>query len=248
MSSSDIEREYAAYITAVDEKPASFFIDKSLITDAPNSNFPFMAYLSVQLMEPDEIGFAGEDEFEKLSTIDEEVEALAGQNAIFAGRKMGDGTNNYYFYTNAEGALEAPFKAVMSSLPEYNFEIGHEFDEDWKTYIEFLFPSSFEQNVMRNDIVRVALLEAGDDSSKPRKTDHFIEFKSKQSATLFEEKARTMGFNSSTNSKGLFRKTFTVNLVREDIPAELDKVTFELKNLASELGGEYDGWETFVVQ
>jgi len=93
--------------------------------------------------------------------------------------------------------------------------------------------------------------KVGDDSTTLREVAHWAYFANESAQSEFAEAVRQLGYSVthtvpfSSSEEMPFGVEFSrVESVR---PAILNAVCAELALLASNLGGEYDGWETQVI-
>ena len=248
LSTPSDERAYTVFETQRDGCAASIFTNTSLVDLAPIRLLPALSCLTVKLIQPDVLGFASSVELDRLSDIDQKVEQFSKGASVFAGRQTSSSTITYYFYATSEGILEKPFQTVMAELPEYEFDTRHQTDPSWRTFFDHLLPSRVEHIIERSTKIRTLLFDEGDDGTTPREIDHFVYFQSKEAVSSFEEKIRPMGFEVTTTSKGIFRRTYRMVLSREDVPNKVDGVIIELDYLAQKFDGTHEGWEACVVR
>ena len=101
----------------------------------------------------------------------------------------------------------------------------------------------------QNRLAVEALEENGDDLTTPREIDHFVYFEDFDGMTRFEKQADQLGFRvrhhveTDDGRPGL-------QVYRIDIPSfeRIDAITLPLYRAAREVGGEYDGWESEVIE
>jgi regulator of RNase E activity RraB len=101
----------------------------------------------------------------------------------------------------------------------------------------------------QNRLAVEALQDNGDDLATPREIDHFIYFDDHDGLTRFEQQAEGLGFRlrhhvqTEEGRPGL-------QVYRIDIPSfeRIDQVTLPLYRAARECGGQYDGWESQVIE
>ena len=92
------------------------------------------------------------------------------------------------------------------------------------------------------------LREAGSDLSKPHEINHWLYFPNQQAADGAAPTLKTKGFKvvSIEQQKAEWR----LKAVKTMVPAPKDvaAATLLLESTATTYGGEYDGWETQVVE
>lgn len=240
------------YFLRVDDKPASIFVDLGIASEAPIKALPFMAYIRVYMQRPSADGLSSQEEFDGLSAIEDAIKAVltGGDGTVYVGRNTCDGARDFYFYAAQGRDWDSRAKAFMKAFASYEFDAGCRADPEWSTYFEFLYPSDANRQRIENRRVCDALQESGDTLTGEREIDHWAYFPSASIRSAFVEQASRLGFllrsMSEPEKPG---DCYGVRLCRVDIPSfdGIDDVTLPLFELATALGGEYDGWETAVI-
>lgn len=232
------------YQCLIDDQPASIMVNMGLIARAPIPGFEAFGYVRVYLKAPHPNGLPTDDEFPVLSEIDASLPA--GIRGHYAGRATADGARTYYFYIARADEFERDAASAMRAFSSYEFDQGNRDDPDWEVYRKFLYPSSLNRHFMRNRGVLEALDERGDDGVEVRPIDHWAYFKRHDDALKFAGHAEAEGFAVSDRGV-LVTGKYLVRLNRVDRPIGIDDLTISLHGKASEMGGEYDGWECPVV-
>jgi hypothetical protein len=240
------------YFLRVDDKPASIFVDLGIAPEAPIKTLPFMAYVRIYMKNPRSDGLSSQEEFDALVSIEDAIKEvlIGGDGTLYVGRNTGDGVRDFYFYTTQATDWDRRAKALMRSFAAYEFDSGCRGDPEWKTYLEFLYPSDADKERMKNRRLCGALSERGDALTEKREIDHWAYFPSASARSAFIERAAKLGFLlRSTSEPEKPGDRFGAPLFRIDAPAfdAIDDVTLPLFELATALGGDYDGWETMVV-
>ncbi|HTT96413.1 MAG TPA: ribonuclease E inhibitor RraB [Rhizomicrobium sp.] len=95
------------------------------------------------------------------------------------------------------------------------------------------------------------LRQHGDTLTKPREIMHWAYFPSDEARTRFAESCAKAGFAiRGMNDGARMPNRFSVQFSHTDVPNEnaVDLFRSLLTKLAAESGGEYDGWQTKIVQ
>jgi hypothetical protein len=156
----------------------------------------------------------------------------------------GEGAVTYWMYSRgkAEGVIE---RAAQEAFEGYAIECRTEPDGKWDTYWSLLPDNDTLREIA--DMHLVHFLESkGDDLAASRPVEHFVVFLSKVAAERFMKEAVRHEFEVRLEGNG----PITVVATRED-PVDFEsihEVTTLLANLAEKEEGEYDGWETRVVE
>ena len=241
------------YVTYVDEKPAVILVDLGVAKAAPLAEKTALVWLWVHLQSPDDEGFSSEDEDLILNEIEDAVtEAIDPASSRYVGRITSDGRREFYFYTDSPQKFQETTTAAMSSSPEYRFEIDDAIDAEWRHYLDVLYPSPEDFQQIHNQHVISRLYQAGDSLTQPRPVDHFANFKSEQDRNAFIAAAEELGFEATSRPErdADSEFPFSLGLLRVDaVDAEtIDRVTFELFDLAHRHNGEYEGWGSKIVK
>lgn len=108
----------------------------------PDPKLPVLLYAHVKLIEPDESGFAGEDEAEDVEDLRQVlVKVLEIRlQAVFVGSIATAGRFEIYLYApDADGLNDASGEALLD-FDEYTVDMGSQPDPDWKHFREVLTP------------------------------------------------------------------------------------------------------------
>lgn len=240
------------YFLRVDDKPASIFVDLGIALEAPIAALPYLAYLRLYMKAPRPDGLSSREEFDALIAIEDAIKAVLVGTAgtRYVGRNTSDGVRDFYFYAARAEGWDSCARAVMTPFAAYEFESGCRSDPEWKTYFEFLYPSDRDRQRIENRRVCDALSERGDALTEKREIDHWAYFPDAAARSSFIEQAAELGFRLRvTHEPEKPGDRFGVQLYRIDVPAleAIDDVTLPLFELATALGGDYDGWETVLV-
>ncbi len=241
------------YVTYVDDNPAVILVDIGVEKKVPIVGLSKLAWLWVNVQTPDEEGFPSEDEDMRLNEIEDVVtEAVESLPLRYAGRITSNGRREFYFYTRDPDQFRERVTAAMQSAPEYEFEIDDAEDEEWQHYKDVLYPSPEDFQQIHNQHVITQLQQAGDVLTTPRPVDHYANFKTAEDREAFVTAAGALGFEAASRPERAADQEypFAVGLLRTDAvdPETVDRVTFELFELAQEHAGEYEGWGSSVVK
>jgi uncharacterized protein (TIGR01619 family) len=251
-ASSD-DDHWEIYVTYIDDKPAVVLVDLGVHETAPLPERGALVWLWVFIRTPDEEGFPLEDEDLTLNEIEDTVtDAASKTNSKYVGRITSDGRREFYFYTDDPQLLREILATAMASAPEYRFEVDDAEDEPWSHYRDVLYPSPEDFQQIYNQHVINRLHQAGDPLSVPRPIDHFVNFKTEQDRDAFTAAAAVAGFEAVSRPERNAEEDcpFSLGLLRVDAAdgETIDRITFELFDLAKAHDGEYEGWTSKVVK
>jgi uncharacterized protein (DUF2237 family) len=224
-------------------------IDVSLGSLAPDASRPACTLVRIAFKKPSDDGLGDSKERDAIGDIEDSLaERLVKQiGAIHVASVRGGGAISMCVYSKARSE-SAIVSAAREAFAGYAIECSSHPDPKWEMYWDLLPDDDTMREVA--DMHLVHLLESkGDDLVTPRPVEHFIVFTSAKSADRFRTVAAKHEFECRTGDapKG---GPITIIATRED-PVDLEsihEVTSLLANLAETEGGEYDGWETRVVE
>jgi uncharacterized protein (TIGR01619 family) len=239
------------YLCRVDDQPASIYVDLGIKEEAPLAGYPVMAYVQLNMRAARDDGLSSRAEFDALIAIEEHIvpQLCSGAEAVFVGRNTSNGCRDFYFYRESVNGWAERVAAAMAAFPDYRYESGSRSDPDWQTYFDFLFPNDYSLQSILNRRVCDALRREGDHLSEPREIDHWAYFTAKEVRNEFIAEAERLGFKVRTDLDDESGR-YGAQVFRSDIPGyeTIDDLTWPLYEAARKLGGEYDGWETFVMK
>lgn len=240
------------YFARVDDKIASFLVNISIRDQAPDGGLPFVAYVRLHMNSPRDDGLSSNDEADLLAAVEDALEnALVDARAVYVGICTTNACRDLFFYVAGVENWDEKVAAAMQPFPSYRFESGSWKDEEWSSYLTYLYPSPRNWAAIGDRRVCKALEEAGDKLVEPRGIDHWIYFDSREPRDSFVAAAASLGFHvRELTDPDSQSKKWKAQLWRMDVPAydKIDDILTPLRDLAEEHGGDYDGWESFVVR
>lgn len=252
-----VDGQWDFYECTVDHKRAMVFVNLALMKQAPNPRYPSLVWLTLTVQAPRPDGLAEGQELERLNQIEDNFEntAIWAGDAILLGRVGHAGVRDYFFQAVSPEPLRNALSEVMAKYPEYRFELGSREDPEWSTYREYLHPSPRQSCHSNDSKVRLALKESGDTLDKEREIEHWVYFTTPQARDEFVHEIARLGFvlvsKDDGNDGEVGRENpYMAQISRSDVPNGdfTEKVSWPLTEAAERLGGDYDGWETFVVK
>lgn len=222
-------------------------INIALTSIAPDPSRPACTLIYIYFNQPGDDGMGDSKERDRIGAIEDALaETLEKKfGALHVASVRGGGAIGFWLYSKPtlESHIQQEARAAFTG---FDLEFQTRPDPQWEAYWDLL-P---DQDTMREiaDMHLVALLESkGDDLVTPRPVEHFAVFAEKREAEQF---MRMAGKHEFETRFGESDDNVLVIATRED-PVDLEsiqEVTALLANLAEQEGGEYDGWETRVVE
>jgi hypothetical protein len=239
------------YFIHVNGELASIRFDASARTHAPIEERPWLLHVWLPFRSPGPQGLSSREEYPRLSEIEAElVSTLAAScDGAFVGTITTQGRREFCFYARTAAGLDDAVSAVLTAFPEYSADTGSQRDESWAHYRDALYPSPESWQCIRDRDVIDALERSGDRHDIARPVSHWAYFPTAQARDTFHARVRELGFarvdmapdEPAASKFGIhFERTGTID------GRAIEALTRTLFRAATELGGEYDGWETSV--
>ena len=247
---SNYVEEWDFYMSNVNDIIGSFFIDLGLRKIAPVAENPNMVRITIFMQNPREDGLSSNEESELLYAIEDNlVDSIISQhNAVFAGRLTTNGMRQLYFYFGNTTDYEKTIAQSMSKYPTYEFKFGTKEDAEWEVYLDFLYPSPIQYQMITNRKVIRGLEQQGDNQTKERMVDHWIYFEVENDMQNYISEIEKQNFKVISSRQNEEKQIYVLNIGRVDKVDyhSVNDYTLYLWKLASEHNGDYDGWGCHV--
>jgi len=255
------------YPCQMGEHTAFVFYDHGLSETIEELSLPQLTKVWLRFKETNEAGLPTGDSFDELSAFEDDLtKAVEEAGAAYVGRVTVNG--NRVFYCYSESGDEALQPALQAIADRYGFKIEFEvaFDPDKEGYWNTLFPSPDDMQVMQDMKLLDVLSKHGDDGTTERLVEHWAYFPDEENAAAFrawlEEEGYALAKESDEEAAGdedqktddeeeeCDDEAICVRFAHEG-PVTLSEIThhtIRLRRQATELQGNYDGWETVVCK
>jgi uncharacterized protein (TIGR01619 family) len=246
------QEEWEFYFSNVNDKLGSLFVDLGLHKVAPIADKPNVVWVSIKMNKPREDGLSSQEESGLLGDIEDALveEIVSKHKAIYVGRLTSAGDRDLYFYFGDTTLYDETISEVMVAYPKYQFDFGSKEDKEWNGYFDFLYPLPQQFQSIQNRRVIEQLEKGGDKLTKEREVFHWIYFKSDSDREKFLEKIKNDNFSIVSKDSGKSWEEFAYQLRIKRIDKvdqnSVDEYVIYLWELANEIGGDYDGWETSI--
>jgi hypothetical protein len=246
----DEDGHWEFYFTKIDGDLGSIFFNEGIAERAPVADHAALIYLRLFMRNPRPDGLSSNEEFDALTCVEEALEeALGGIDAIYVGRATYAGRRDFFFYaTDGDRTVEAA-ATVMKQFPDYEIELGGWDEPDWKTYRDYLSPGAHDRQRIENRKVCELLEREGDPLTVRREIAHWAYFPNAAARDEFIQSTTQLGYTLRLKQEpDEAQNSFGACIVRDDHASwnEINEVTLELFDIATALGGDYDGWESPV--
>jgi regulator of RNase E activity RraB len=246
--------EWDFYLTRIDDTAASFFLNLWYRSHAPLAGADTLYRCDLQILEPGPHGLGEAGDADRLLEIEEIIRERAGALDIhLVGRVRWNGMWLLRLF-GPPGLTDRLREVVGSAIGKKRsrkFEVDATADPEWSHYFDFLCPDEERQQWMSDRSVVEVLMEQGDDTSVPRRVDHWAYFDTARQRDAFLRAVTQDGYElESAYEDETSDRRFCAQIYRIDVVdlEEIHDVVMSLIAHAQEHDGEYDGWETSVVR
>jgi hypothetical protein len=245
-----MQGQWEFYECTVDDKHRALItVDVSRYDGAPDPARPFVLRVVVPFVNPQEDGFHPAEERERIDQIEQQLGGVvAGLGGVYVGRAIFDGARRHYYYLADHDAAKAAGEQCIAAVTDRALEAGGFSDPEWSEYFGFLYPNDLAWQFIQDRNTIAALRDQGDDLETPRKIEHAAVFPSAAARDGFAAQLGELGFEIDDTSDDLAGPmSHEVEFSATRKPLEVLRLNEKLLLLASEAGGEYDGWGCEVV-
>ena len=245
--------DWEAYLTEIEDEPASIIVDLGAAVDAPQAERPRLVWAWIPMLNPGHAGLTNPEEAEALDAVEDALTAAFAErlNARMVGRVTVEERRELYFYAAAEGDPGVVAAEVLARFPDYECAADEDDDPNWSFYFETLYPDAVQMEGIRNRRQVEALSAGGDLLSVARPVDHWFAFPSAEERQAFVQEGAfielTVVDMGEDEEEG---QTLHRLHARAEHAAELavvDQIVTDLFQRAAAHGGVYEGWECPVV-
>jgi uncharacterized protein (TIGR01619 family) len=245
---------WESYVMEVNRKPVSVVVDLGLRPAVPMKDHPYVVILRTKILSPEANGQPGASERERLDAMEDQLVTQLNRycGAIYAGRFTQRGLREFYFYALDTVGYLMGVQTAMAGFTEYQFLCQAKEDRAWENYLQVLYPSEKDLEMIMQRRQVDLLVRKGDALLRSRRIDHYFYFPTKSRREDFlrsisGDKFQIGDMNDETGNTEL---PYALHLFRDDIPSyrNIRQLFMPLWENARKYGGRYDGWETFVVQ
>lgn len=238
---------WASYLCNVNSELASVRVDLALRAKVPDVGRGWLLSVWVYFKEPRPDGLSSSEEAAKLWSLEDALAAALEKScsAILSGCITTCGRREFYFYgSNTDGFEYAVDQTLQRH--EYRFDCDKQRDESWTQYLEVLFPSPEQRQLIENGNLLNLMREKGDKLEGAREVSHWAGFTTNNDRAAFRKAAEELGYRIEREyeqSGGEY--PFWIRLARQQemAPAAIDEAVLELLRTSKATNGEYDGWE-----
>jgi regulator of RNase E activity RraB len=240
------------YLCKVDDAAASIMLDFKYRDHGRVVSAHTLYWCQIAMLEPGDHGMGIGNDAKALNKIEDEiVEKAKDDGFYYVGRLRNHGRWQLVFYgaDDLDSALRIIVANIITDPSEREYIIDSKLDAEWSYYFEFLCPDAERWQWIMDRRVIESLESEGDPLTQSRRVDHWTYFDNAETRSKFIDAALKQGFElERTTDDSPGAHTFSAQIFRVDSVQleDIHNIVMSLKTIADEVGGEYDGWETFV--
>jgi hypothetical protein len=258
---SDHQADWAVYPTMIDDSPAFILADLGWAESHPDLTRTTWLHVRFPFTEQTEDGLPAPETMDQVEAIEESLitPIESALNAVHVGSMSHQGFRHVFFYAPTDRGLADAVRIAAGQYPK-NIPSGiSREDPDWDLYGDVLWPEGWSMEFVLNARVCSNLLDAGDDAEQARPIDHLAYFSNPNSRGEFESWLKDNDYQvvdlnerskEDDDSDDEEFNPFAIEFVHTGPadPYELSNRSWDLREKAASLGGEYDGWATEPVK
>lgn len=223
-------------------------VDLGIMQNAPIQGATTLVKVSMQTR-----GFFSKKlNFELIGTAEDEIDSQLTQYDFVVGAITYADSKSFFMYTMQEKMLVNVLNKILSRYKKLKCEISVADDPEWGFYLNNLFPDAFEKQSMLDRKVVERLKANNDDLQIPREISHWLYFVDNKSREDFKRNLNSNDYSLVEEKTLQDDSEFPFQLIiSHTSPVEfesINQITTGLLNKAIEVGGNYDGWESPVIE
>lgn len=201
----------------------------------------------IDFSSPTNEGFLQNDEAPQVAKVEDDlIDRIDKQGGIFVGHITKNGERIFYFYSNANEQMAELIANKATSITTYQVYSDCIVDEERSTYLNELYPSQDDWQVIKDIRIEDALRKNGDPLNLPRKIIHWSYFPSAADRSKFVGEigcrfSEVRLFDAPTSKFGEFG--VEINHVGLPDHISMNEITLLLARKSRAFSGIYDGWE-----
>lgn len=245
-----VEENWQFFPCTIGESSAFIYLNVNA-ADSISSAPKHLAMLRLVYKSTYPNGLPTNEDYEPVKEIEDRLEEYA-KNAgdWYVGRVTVDGHRTFYVYTSRNEADWQKYASALTNKSGYKIQLSYSDDPEHNGYLNELYPTDDDWQVIKDLAVLDSLQKNGDDGLTPRKVDHWVYFQDKARSVDFVIWAEHDRFTEEAYSEYTHDGRYCVRLSHIGTMkiADISSHTIALRRKAEEFDGDYDGWETQVIK
>jgi len=204
--------------------------------------FPHTVELAIPYIESKENGFPTKSEMERINAIEDGFSAGA-YDVRLIGVLTGANCSRFVFCFGDMDDADDIAKTLMGPFADTEHVAQVLLNNNFKYYLEKIFPTIYEWNHIMNRSVCGNLAQSGDTFTIPRNIDFFCYFKSETHMHNVADTLCARGF-AKVHADKTEQGDYVLHLTMEGIPALdwINGITDSILDSLEGTDGDFDGW------
>ncbi|MCD9025445.1 DUF695 domain-containing protein [Cohnella silvisoli] len=188
---------------------------------------------------------------ELLGTVEDEIESHLTELDYVVGAITYADSKSFYYYTKHKDSLFNMLNKALSKYKKLKCVISIGEDPNWEFYLKTLYPDDFEKQRKIDREVVEQLKANNDDLHIPREINHWVYFLENKNREDFKRNLDS-NFYKIVEEGTLQESEYPYRLIISHTSTvefeTINKITTELLKKTIEADGNYDGWESPVIE
>ena len=245
------EETWENYMTNLEKGPASVSVRMDLSETAPIERYSYILMTGFVYDKLSKDGLPAQGNFDEIYTLTDSLDVRL--NRFSTTKYVGSLNYNYqriqyYYLSDFEGVQDLLNGFYKEFFPGKEPYIEIKEDPNWAYYLEFLYPKDRTMDDMNDTNMIKILKNAGDNLTSPREVKHRIAFFTDAEKQAFLSELLPEGFSEQADPNTA-TDYFPLVLVKDHaVDANtIREIAGRLRSVAKKHNGQYESWETFVV-
>ncbi|TCZ71834.1 DUF695 domain-containing protein [Paenibacillus albiflavus] len=236
------------YLTQSNNNNVFVRLDLGIKDSVPISGADKLVQVSIQTKSL----FSKKMNFELLHIIEDEIGSALTESDFYIGVITEADMRTFYIYTIQEKKLLNTVESILSKHKKQTSDISIVDDPEWSFYLETLYPDVYKYQWIQDRHVVEQLIANNDNQKVPREITHWLYFSDIASRESYKNKLDREVYKIIDETTFEEETDYPYQLsISHKGTTELETIyqyTTELIKKSLEVGGNYDGWETQVIQ
>lgn len=247
-----MSEDWNSYFCKVNDKPASIRLDLGIRPTVPDLIRPWLLWVWVYFKQPRLDGLSSREEFDRLVSMEDALKAAVEKkcDGILSGCITTSGRREFYFYGSTPEAFEETVNQSVGLFHGYKFDCDMQQDAGWTQYLNVLYPSEEQRELIENRKLMDVLKQQGDKLEAARDVHHWTSFQNQTDRETFRDAIQVLGYrieSENENPSGEFRYGICITRRQEMTSDAVDGAVIELFRASKSAHGQYEGWECQVI-
>lgn len=158
-------------------------------------------------------GLSSSEEFDKLVALEDTLQAALEKKCggVLSGCITTDGRREFYFYGSTPESFEETVKQSVGLSHGYKFDCGKQEDLAWAQYLNVLYPSDKQRQLIENRKLMDLLTEKGDKLELARDVHHWAYFKNQTDRKSFRDAIQVLGYRIESENENSIASSATAS-------------------------------------